>query len=186
MSRFSLSNLHLRSNLLSLDYQQELARITVFEVKDTWRRCPLIRDPGRLTPEQRREWTDSLFWGDHSVSMADGDRARAWLELLAEALPAAVEELEAQPDLERAFEILVVTEQLRTVEMDSHYRSQGARWGDRVYEVLARDEFRLPRDLVDQRLAELVGRPAPSKRRPARPVRSGAVTKATPGIQARP
>ena len=49
MRRFSLSNLHLRSNLLSLDYQQELDRITVFEVKDTWRRCPLIKDPGRLT-----------------------------------------------------------------------------------------------------------------------------------------
>jgi hypothetical protein len=172
MSRFSLSNLHLRSNLLSLDYQQELHRVTVFEVKDTWRRCPLIKDPDRLTPEQRREWTEHLFWGDRSVSLADGDRARAWLEMLAEAIPAAVEELEAQPDLEQAFEILVVTEQLRETEMDSHYRSQAARWGDRVYAVLARDEFRLSRDLADQRLAELLGRPAPPKR--ARPARSAA------------
>lgn len=172
MKRFNLSNMQLRSNLLSVDYQEELDRVTVFEVKDTWRRCPLIKDPGRLTPEQRREWTEHLFWGDRSVSLGDGDRARAWLEMLAETIPAAVVQLEAQPDLEQAIEILVVTEQLRATETDSHYRSQATRWGDRVYAILARDEFRLPRELVDQRLAELLGRPAPSKR--AKPARSAA------------
>jgi hypothetical protein len=113
--------------------------------------------PDHLTEAQRQEWKEHLFWGDRSVSMSDDDRARAWPELLAEGIPEALAALETRPDVERAFEILIVTELLSSPEIESHYRKQALVWGERVRTVLARDEFRLPRDLVDQKLAGLLG-----------------------------
>jgi hypothetical protein len=157
MRRFSLSNLQLRSNLLSLEYQHEIRRVTVFEFKNIRERNPNLMSPENLTEAQRQEWRERLFWGDRSVSMSDDDRARAWPELLAEGIPEALVALETRPDLERAFEILIVTELLSSPQMQSHYRTQALAWGERVRAVLARDEFRLPRDLVDQRLAGLLG-----------------------------
>jgi hypothetical protein len=158
MNRLNLSNLQLRSNLLSTEYQQEMGRLTIFEVKNIWDRT-CLKDPEKLTPEQRQQWTDHLFWGQKRISLEDGDRARAWLEMLAEAVPAAIFEVEGRPDQERAFEILVVVEQLLSPEVDSHYRAQAIDWKKRLMAVLARDEFRLPSDQVEQRLSELLGRP---------------------------
>jgi hypothetical protein len=161
MSRFGVSNLQLRSNLLSPEYQREIRRVTVFEFKDIRERNPNLMSPDGLTEAQRQEWREHLFWGDRSVSMDDDDRARAWLELLAEGIPEAVAALETRPDLERAFEILVVTELLSLPQVESHYRTQAQAWGERVRAVLARDEFRLPRDIIDQKLAGLLGAPVP-------------------------
>jgi hypothetical protein len=157
MRRFSLSNLQLRSNLLSLEYQREIHRVTVFEFKNIRDRNPNLMCADNLTEAQRQEWREHLFWGDRSVSMSDDDRARAWPELLAEGIPEALAALETRPDLERAFEILIVTELLTSPLIESHYRTQALTWGERVRAVLARDEFRLPRDLVDQKLAGLLG-----------------------------
>jgi hypothetical protein len=159
MKRFSLSNLQLRSNLLSLEYQQEIRRVTVFEFKNIRERNPILMSPDNLTEAQRQEWKEHLFWGDRSVSMNDHDRARAWPELLTEGIPEALAALETRPDLERAFEILIVTELLSSPQIESYYRTQALAWGERVGAVLARDEFRLPRELIDQKLAELLGVP---------------------------
>jgi hypothetical protein len=153
----------LRSNLLSLEYQREICRVTVFEFKNIRERNPNLISPDNLTEAQRREWKEQLFWGDRSVSLSDDDRARAWPELLAEGIPGALAALEARPDIERAFEILIVTELLTSSETDSHYRTQALVWGDRVRAVLARDEFRLPRDFVDQKLSGLMGVPVTSR-----------------------
>lgn len=157
MSRFSLSNLQLRSNLLSATYQQELCRITIFEVKDIRRRCPMLTDLSRLTPKQRLEWTKHLHWGIESVSMSDDDRQRVWLEMLVDYIPDAIVELESRPDVELAFELLVVIEQLCSPEVDSYFHAKAMHWNKRVRAVLARDEFRMQSDFVDQRLAELLG-----------------------------
>ena len=109
------------------------------------------------TEAQRQEWKEHLFWGDRSVSMNDDDRGRAWPELLAEGIPEALAALETRPDLERAFEILIVTELLSSPRFESHYRTPALAWGERVRAVLARNEFRLPRELVDQKPAGLLG-----------------------------
>jgi hypothetical protein len=119
--------------------------------------------PDNLTEAQRQEWKEHLFWGDRSVSMNDDDRVRAWPELLAEGIPEELAALETRPDLERAFEILVVTELLSSPQIESHYRTHALAWGERVRAVLARNEFRLPRELVDQKLAGLLGVPVASR-----------------------
>ena len=95
MARLHLSNLQLRSNLLTEDYQKEMRAITAFEVKDIWRRNPLLKD--NLTPAQQKEWTSRLFDGDDSVSMAESDRSRAWFKQLAERVGEVLESLEGAP-----------------------------------------------------------------------------------------
>ena len=129
MRRFSLSNLQLRSNLLSMEYQREIRRVTVFEFKNIRERNPNLMSPDNLTEAQRQEWREHLFWGDRSVSMNADDRARAWPELLAEDIPEALAALETRPDLERAFEILIVIELLSSPQIESHYRTQARRLG---------------------------------------------------------
>src|SRR5271165_2424941 len=61
MSRLTLSNIQLRSNLLSEDYPREMGRVTVFELKDIRRRNPLLRPPEAMTNAQREQWTRHLF-----------------------------------------------------------------------------------------------------------------------------
>jgi hypothetical protein len=95
-----LSNLELRSNLLSNEYQQEMRRVTVFELRDIYERCPLLRGIRPHTAAQQRELDRSLFWGMQSVSMDDANRRRAWALRLLERLPEVVEALEERPDLE--------------------------------------------------------------------------------------
>src|SRR5262249_20268605 len=130
-----------------------------FEVKDIWKRNPALKAEDRLTPNQRAEWRNHLFWGRGSVSLEDGDRRRAWAEPLAESLAAAVTELESHPDVERAFEILYITEHLADAGLDSHHADRAAHWGARVRAVLGRAEFRLTPDLINQRLALVLGAP---------------------------
>lgn len=157
MTRLALSNVQLRSNLRSEDYQQEMGLLTVFEVKDIWRRNPMLRAPDALTPRQKEEWKDHLFWGERVVSLEDDDRGRAWLEALAESVEPALEAIEERPTYEEAFELLVVTEQLKAEALGSWYGPRAADWSRRTRAVLARDEFRLTPAIIDQRLAEILG-----------------------------
>jgi len=164
MSRLGLSNLQLRSNLLPEDYQGEyesrsgtkvMALITAFEVKDIWRRNPLLRDS--LNPTQQKEWTARLFDGDISVSMSEYDRRRAWLEQLAERVGEVLASLEDRADLELAFEVLCIAESLAAPSLDSTYAVKAKRWAYRARAILGRAEFRLTPQMIDDRLTEVLG-----------------------------
>jgi hypothetical protein len=164
MFRLGLSNLQLRSNLLPEDYQGEykhragkriMAVITAHEVKDIWRRNPLLKD--YLTREQHQEWIARLFDGDTSVSMAECDRARAWLEQLAENMEEALASLEDRADAERAFEVLCVAESLADPRLDSTYAAKAAVWAQRARAILERPEFRLTPQMIDDRLTQALG-----------------------------
>lgn len=163
MSVLPLSNLRLRSNLLANDYQDEMYRCSVFEIRDIWGRNQHLRDPGRLSRGQEKELERSLFWGRGEISLADGGRQTAWLRSLATRLDDAVHRLEEQPALEHAVEILIVARQLyRDVRAeDSQARRQVIDWDRRVCAVLARDEFRLTPQEIADRLENIVGEPLP-------------------------
>jgi len=164
MFRLGLSNLQLRSNLLPEDYQGEYKHrlgtkvmhcITVYEIKDIKRRCPLLIL--EFTPEQQKEWISGLFDGDTSVSMAECDRARAWLEQLAENMEEALASLEDRADAERAFEVLCGAESLADPRLDSTYAAKAAVWAQRARAILERPEFRLTPQMIDDRLNEVLG-----------------------------
>src|SRR5436190_206410 len=132
MNNLGLSNLQLRSNLLTADYQNEMQRVTVFELKDLLRRLTGFGrwDDHRekLTPQQRQELERSLFWGSTSVSMTDGDRRRAWLEKLAENIETVLVSLEDKADVEQLFEALCVAECLAAQGLDSTYAAKADVW----------------------------------------------------------
>jgi hypothetical protein len=161
MSRMTLSNLQLRSNLLFEDgYQKEMRRVTALEIKDIWDRNPDLKDG--YTPAQQQQKTDSLFYGTSDVRMSDGDRSRAWVELLAQGIEAALTAMEKHPDLERAFEVLCIAEILAAPDLDSTFAAKAAAWAKRVRDVLGRAEFRLEPGMIDQRLADILGRSPPA------------------------
>jgi hypothetical protein len=157
----TVSNLLVRSNLLSRGYQQEFSLISVFELRDIHGRAPLLginldpSQPNKVSREQRAQWTAHLFWGDRTVGMHDEDRYRAWLELLAESVFGQVAELETQPEEEPAFELLYVTEHLQRV--NSHHASRAAQMSARIRVVLKRDEFGYSDDQIDSRLRDVTG-----------------------------
>jgi len=164
MFRLGLSNLQLRSNLLPEDYQGEykhrpgqkiMAVITAHEVKDIWRRNPLLKD--HLTREQHQERIARLFDGDTGVSMAECDRARAWLEQLAENMEEVLASLEDRADAERAFEVLCVAESLAAPRLDSTYAAKAAVWVQRARAILERPEFRLTPQMIDDWLTQALG-----------------------------
>src|SRR4051812_13019728 len=87
MSKLGLSNLVYRSNLLLGDFDNEMPRITILELKDSWGRLGWSRWDDRrnsLTAKQQQDLEATLFWGSTSVGLDDGDRCRAWVEQLAE------------------------------------------------------------------------------------------------------
>lgn len=164
MLGIGLSNLQMRSNLLPRDYQGEykhrpgkkvMAVITAYEVKDIRRRCPLLNIP--FTPEQRNAWTARLFDGDMIVSMAERDRHRAWLEQLAEKMDRTLAALKDRADLERAFEVLCVAESLAAPDLDSHYATKAMDWSKQARRILERPEFKLTRQMIDDRLTQVLG-----------------------------
>ena len=113
-----LANLVIRSNLLSANYQAELGRVSVFELRDIRDRTGLGIDlnpscPNKVTPRQQEQWRDHLFWGDRSVSLDDEHRRHSWMEALADQVFNRIEAFEERPDEEEGFELLYVTEQLR-------------------------------------------------------------------------
>lgn len=156
MANFQLSNLQLRSNLLSQDnYQEELRFVTAAERKDILHRAPLL--PRTMTQEQQNEWRASLFDGDKSVSLSDGDRGRAWLEQLAEHMEDALSALADRADAERVWEVLCVAESLAAPTLDSTYAAMARPWAGRCREILGRREFGLTAQMIDDRLTELLG-----------------------------
>jgi hypothetical protein len=168
MRRFSLSNLQLRSNVLSEDYQRQLRRLTVFEIKNIRERNPMLISPDDLTEPQRQEWREHLFWGERSVSLDDDDRRLAWIERVAQALEDAIASLEDRPDVEGTFEILCVTESLTS--LDSHYAVKAEEWGQRARRLLGHTEFRLSPDMIEERLCEILGIPPDQRKtRPPAP-----------------
>lgn len=158
MTRLRLSNLQLRSNLLSENYQKELRSITPYEVKDIWRRNPMLKDS--LTPKQQKEWTARLFDGDTSVSMSERDRGRAWFEQLAEQVEEVLVSLVDRADVEHTFEVLCVAESLAAPVLDSTYAAKAMEWAQRARAILGRAEFRLTPQMIDDRLTEALGEEA--------------------------
>lgn len=160
MSLFRLSNLQLRSNLLTFqEYQRDLRRVTVFEFKNIRERNPILIAPHERTDKHQQQWKDALFWGDSSVSLDDGDRRRAWLERLAEGVEDALASLEDRPDAEGGFEVLCVTESLSAPSLDSHYAAMVEEWGRRARALLGRAGFRLTPAMIDGMLSEILGTP---------------------------
>src|SRR5262249_6226869 len=148
---FGLSNLQLRSNLLTDDYQKEMDRVTIFELRDIVGRLGFSRwDDHRdsLAPKQQEELKRSLFWGATGVSMADGDRNRAWLEKLAENVEPVLTSLEDRADVERVFEVLCVAECLAAQRLDSTYAAKADVWRQRARNILGRSEFRLSGHMI--------------------------------------
>ncbi len=165
MLRVGLSNLQLRSNLLPADYQGEYRHrpgrrvsecITAYEIKDIKRRNPLLTF--ELTGAQQREWRSGLFDGGTSVSMAEDDRRRAWLEQLAESMDEVMAALKDHADCERAFEALCVAASLADPRLDSTYAAKAEAWVQSARVILGRPEFRLTPQMIDERLARALGR----------------------------
>lgn len=154
MTRLALSNVQVRSNLLAFDtYQEEVPRhCTVWELKDVNSRIPM--DVLAQLPEARREeWRETLFW-----PLPTPPLAHDWTEELATAVPAALDAVEVRPAEEDAFELLVVVRQLYALRTDEGGRAEAEAWHERLVRVLGRDEFRLTRDMIDDRLTAVLGR----------------------------
>jgi hypothetical protein len=151
--RTGLSNLELRANILSENYQRELSRITALEIRDIRRRNPMLLDPEQLTAQQRKELNETLFWGVRSYAMRDGKR-QAWPQTLAQRIPEVLAALEERPDLELALEVLCIARLLRGQE--GEWQDQAASWTARARAVLARPEFRLTPEVIEQRLDEIL------------------------------
>jgi hypothetical protein len=155
LAQLHLSNLQLRSNLLSVNYQKEMTKVTAFEFKDILRRNELLIN--ELTPKQREEWTARLFDGDTSVSMSERDRGRAWLEQLAERVEEVLGSLKDRADEERTFEVLCIAESLAAPGLDSTYAAKAREWAQRARAILGRAEFRLTPQMIDDRLTQVLG-----------------------------
>ena len=120
-----------------------------------------------MTQQQQAASTAALFNGDTSVRMADGDRRRAWLELLAERVEDVLDSLEERADLERTFEVLCVTEPLRSSALESTFATKACEWSRRARCILARPEFKLQLEMIDERLAYVLGEDMPCGKRQA-------------------
>lgn len=155
MSTLILSNLRVRPNLLPADdYQQDMMRCSVFELRDIRERNPNLLGLAQLPAEKQKEWRESLFWGDAPPPAVDP----RWPEQLAAGMADAIRELEERPTLEAAFELLLIARELYHARAEGPARTIAAEWDRRVCEVLARDEFRHTPDMIDQRLESILGR----------------------------
>jgi hypothetical protein len=167
--RGTIANLHVKSNLMSKDYQNEFQNVSVFELADIKRRNPLLPislNPSfydNVTSAQRRQWDAHLFWGDKRVRMTQTCRLR-WLETQALGLFAAFDEIVERLVEEQAFEILYVTEQLQRTS--SNLASQAAQIGSRVLEILRGEVFGHSVATIEQRLAAIAGEPGFRLERP--------------------
>ncbi|MHC5540830.1 hypothetical protein ACYOEI_21625 [Singulisphaera rosea] len=167
--RGTIANLHVRSNLMSNDYQNEFRNISVFELADIKRRNPLL--PISLNPsfydyvtsDQQRQWNAHLFWGDKRVRMTETRRLR-WLEAQALGLFAAFDTIEERLAEEQAFEILYFTEQLRRTS--SNLAIQSTQISSRVVEILRGEVFGHSVSTIEQRLAAIAGEPGFRLERP--------------------
>ncbi len=190
----ALSNLTARTNLLWSNQYRRLMALSVVELRDISRRFPSLYDPRDWSEARRAEWREMLFWGEAAPPLRPD-----WAEPLAAGLDARVAALEARPDYEAALELLLVARSVYAARPPGPGRDEAAGWDGRVCAVLARDEFRLTPDMVDQRLEVVAGGPLPAPpradpprrtiRRPA-PPRPAAVSPppqpASPSAVARP
>ena len=185
MNAHSLSNLHVRTNLLSApNYQQDMMRCSVFELRDINQRNPgLVPNP--LPDHKQQEWRESLFWGDSLPSPV----AKTWAERLAGWLADAVRQLEERPTVEGAFECLIIARELYNTRADGPLKSGAADLDRRICVVLARDEFRHTSDMIDQRLESILGRcllaPTPPVAVPTVPAISQGSVPSNPGHRTR-
>jgi hypothetical protein len=160
--RGTITNLHVKSNLMSNDYQNEFRNVSVFELADIKHRNPLL--PINLNPSfydnvtlaQRRQWDAHLFWGDKRVRMTETRRLR-WLEAQAVGLFEAFDEIVDRLAEEQGFEILYVTEHLQRTS--SNLAAQAAQIGARVLEILRGEVFGHSVATIEQRLAAIAGEP---------------------------
>lgn len=157
MTHPTLSNLTAPSNLLTrAGYQDEMFRCSVLALRDIHRRNPNLAVTDRLPPERRGEWRAALGWGDKGPPALRPD----WAERLAGGLPGWVAAAEQRPDPEAAFEALLIARTLY-VSRRPDLQEQAAGWDRRLVAVLGRPEFALTPELLDERLAQVAGRPLP-------------------------
>lgn len=137
MSTLSLSNLLVRANLLSApNYQQEMMRCSVFELRDINQRNPgLVPNP--LPDQKQQEWRESLFWGDSLPAPVP----KAWAERLVAGLADAVRQLEERPTLEVAFECLIIARELYNTRPDGPLKLAAADMDRRICIVLPETSF---------------------------------------------
>lgn len=166
MSRLSLSNLSVRANLLSREYQSEYDCCSVFELRDIDRRNERLDVMVRLSPAHREEWRSSLEWGTRLRPQLNP----RWPEGLAQTLRDDLPRLEQRPDLEAVFEALVVARQLYAVRPTGPAQDEAADWDRRLCALLTgRHEFRLTRELIDDRLEQVIGERLPGPPDPVLP-----------------
>ena len=166
MSPLSLSNVQVRSNLLPFDTFMEdmYLQCTIWELKDIDARIP--DDVKTKLPDAKLdEWREMLFW-----PLPTPERDPAWPEEFAAAIPAALAAAELRPSEEDAFELLVVVRQLYATRTEATGRAEAADWYVRLLAVLGRDEFKLTRDVIEHRLADVFGERLPGPPAPALPV----------------
>jgi hypothetical protein len=160
-----LSNLQLTSNLLGAqDYQQFFPRVTAAELYNIKRRCPFLpisfdpSDPVGLTPQQRAEWTERLFWGPCRVRMGDDQRNIQWLERVARAWLDEVPQEAAHLDEEQLFEVLCVTAELSRSISPLADRARAA--VAIVWDALCAPRFGYTPAQVEARIGQILGDPA--------------------------
>lgn len=116
-----VSNLDLVSNLLDFEtYQADMGLCTVFEHRDVRRRDFGFLDNNALTPTQRDEYRQSLFWGDRPPPPPNPD----WSEALRPYVETAVADLAEQFDVEFACEVLIVIRSLPSSPLHSLWEKQ--------------------------------------------------------------
>jgi hypothetical protein len=154
-----LSNLKVRPNLLLKDdYQTRLYECTAYEIEDVWRRNSNLRDPARLSRNQKDYNERRLFFGDRSVEM-DLARRDGLVKSLADQMDKAIAQVEERPDFEEAVELLVATRWATQEGVDN----VPGDWETRLRAVLTRDEFRLTPDILSERLALILGESVPER-----------------------
>lgn len=160
--RGSIANVVLKSNLLSVNYPDELHRVSAFELNDIKDRNPLLPfnlDPTSydgVTPNQRRQWDSRLKWGNCPIELTEARRL-GWLEAQAGALIDHLGEIAGRVGEEQAFEILYLVAELRRVRSPLADRAAGAE--TRALEVLRGGAFGRSDAEIEQRLALILGDP---------------------------
>ncbi|MBL8821328.1 MAG: hypothetical protein JNJ77_01985 [Planctomycetia bacterium] len=148
MKQYALSNLRISSNLLSFEtYQQEMYKLPVLDLRNIRSRFPNLFDLHSLPDKQKNEWTEMLQWGDSPPPKHNDN----WAEEFAEVLPEWLTGLEERPSEEEAFELLLIAQQLLHSRIEESGKAEAATWYERILRVLCRHEFKLTRELIEQR-----------------------------------
>ncbi len=148
-----LSNLSIRSTLMvERTYQEYVQWLSLQERLDIKRRNELLE-----VPTSRKEKVEALLWGDppHPVLKI------YWMWCFQAELPTKVQALQAAPTEEAAFECLAIARNLYAQVQSVSQRHTAEALEVRIFEVLQRAEFRLTKELIEERLERILGQRIP-------------------------